>query len=118
VDRTRLERNYFGVRIMNSVTAMISESIATGNSAPGFLVSAGWGLAELTLESCVASYNGGPGVKADGAFATARLSNLTTTGNAFGITASNGGTVKTFGNNRNDGNGTNGAPSAAPTALQ
>jgi len=132
IDNSRFENNREGVAILSG-RATISRSIASGNVETGIVVvnaavsvmstTAGQnGLngfqakmsgSTMTVDSSIADGNGGSGlVVASGA--TARISNSTFTGNAFGIV--NFGTVETRQNNTVRGN-TTGLTGNAPTPI-
>jgi hypothetical protein len=84
----------------------ISRSVISHNTNQALIASGS--AAVINAESCVLT-NNGTGVSAPAAGATIRISNCMITGNTTGIAAS-GGTVFSFGNNKNTGNTTNGAP--------
>jgi hypothetical protein len=113
VSESRFEGGRFGVRVEDGTEATISRSTGNGNDNNGFLAVSTTTPAELNLESCVASNNSGAyGVVASGAGATLRISNTTITHNGTGIGAVSGGSVVSFGNNRNAGNTVGGSPTS------
>jgi hypothetical protein len=109
IDNVRLERNGFGVRIEDSVHALVRDSFATRNADAGFVVRSATAAATLEIESSAATGNG-VGVRSDGAQASAVISNVRIGGNAVGLSRPNGGSIFSFGNNQNFANGTNGTP--------
>jgi parallel beta helix pectate lyase-like protein len=109
LERVRLERNRFGLRVDDRGRVTIRDSVASGNNTNGFLVSSAGGLALLTLENSLASDNVNNGISAQGANATVRMSNVVVTGNGTGL-SSGGAAIVSFGNNRVLGNGIDGAP--------
>ena len=80
-----------------SAKITVRNSIAANNSGIGFF--AGAAGSELNVENCVTAYNG-TGVSAGGG--TVRVSNTQITNNTTGIGA---GTVRTYQNNKVEGNG-------------
>jgi hypothetical protein len=85
----------------------ISRSVLAQNTNEGLLASASG--AVLNAEGCLLT-NNATGVHASASGATIRLSNCGITGNVTGILIGGGATVASFGNNKNQGNTTNGAP--------
>ena len=99
------------------VSILIRDSIANSNSADGFAVIGGTTTAQMMLEKCASAENGGAGVLARGSNALIRMSECNLHGNTQGIQATVGGQVVSFGNNRNRGNISDGAPTST-VALQ
>ncbi len=112
VSDSRFESGKFGVRVEDGSGTTISRSTANGNDNNGFLVVSIFNPAELNLESCVSSNNAVYGVVASGAGATLRISNTTISHNGTGIGPVSGGSVVSFGNNRNAGNTVGGSPTS------
>jgi hypothetical protein len=115
IDRVRLERNRFGVRVEDAARATVRDSSASNNGTNGFVAFSAGGASTLTLEHSLAADNTNNGVSALGAAATVRLSNTTVVGNGTGLNAG-GGAIVSFGNNQITGNGVDGAPTT--TVLQ
>ena len=69
-------------------------------------------LAEINLEDSVASNNTSAGIRSEGALAVVRMSDVATIDNGAGMASIGGGQLISFGNNRNAGNGTPGAPTS------
>lgn len=114
VTNSRFEHGMFGVRAEDRSTVTVSGSTANGNLNNGFIANSAANPAVLNLDDCVASNNGSYGVVAVGAAATTTISNSTFTNNGvMGIRQLSGGLVTSFGNNRNFGNATNGAPNGS-----
>jgi len=111
LERVRLERNRFGLRVDDRARASVRDSVASGNNTNGFLVSSAGGLALLGIENSLASDNTNNGISAQGANATVRMSNVVVTGNGTGL-SSGGAAIVSFGNNRIAGNGIDGAPTS------
>jgi hypothetical protein len=57
VERVRLERNRFGLRVDDRGRATIRDSVASGNNTNGFVVLSAGGLAVLGIEDSLASDN-------------------------------------------------------------
>jgi hypothetical protein len=111
IERVRLERNRFGVRAADGARVTVRDSVASANSTHGYVAASAGGLAILNLENSLASDNTINGISSLGAMATVRISNMTVTGNDTGLNAG-GGAIVSFGNNRNAGNGADGAPTS------
>lgn len=119
VHNVRMENNTVGMRVEGLSQATVRDSVASGNSTHGFIgVSNAAGVPVIDIESSVASNNGASGVRAFQAGTTIRISNMTITGNQNGITANGAGaTVVSFGNNRVEGNVSNGGPNATASQV-
>ncbi|NJL29525.1 MAG: right-handed parallel beta-helix repeat-containing protein [Thermoanaerobaculia bacterium] len=110
IEDTRLDRNAFGIRAEDGATVTVSRTaIANGNGIAIQAVGAATAAA-INLDDCAVSANGANGIVANGGFATVRISNTTVTGHTTGLAVSAGGQIVSFGNNRVQGNTTNGAP--------
>lgn len=116
IANSRFENSLYGVRAEDRSAAIISNSVASGNTNSGFSVFTSAAAADMNLESCVATYNGF-GIASNGAVAMVRISNVFVTHNTEGLKSVNGGDIESFLNNRIVGNSVNGAPTAA-TAQQ
>jgi Right handed beta helix region len=118
IDNVRLERNQFGLRVDDNASATVSHSVAAGNLGGGFTAVSASGPAVLNLTDSVSTSNAS-GVIANGANALIRLTNNVLTQNVAGINIVSSGVVSSFGNNKNRGNTTDGAPNGpALTPLQ
>jgi nitrous oxidase accessory protein NosD len=107
MEHCRIESNgYYGLRVESNSTVAVRDSVSAGNSGAGFL--ANNATADLSVENCLATRNAGDGVFAVGG-ATVRVSNSTLVKNAIYGLDNSGSTLKSFGNNRLDGNGGGGA---------
>ena len=94
--------------LLRSATVWLMEH--TNN---GFIASTAVNPAFINLDNCTSSNNGNYGLVATGTGTIVYTSNSTITNNGvMGIRQVNGGSVASFGNNRNFGNTTNGAPDA------
>jgi hypothetical protein len=90
--------------LLNRVTAMRS-------SGDGVVASAATASPPVTLMITNSNFSGNTsrGITADGVGATIRVAESNITGNMTGVQATNSGKVNTYGNNRNDGNNSDGA---------
>lgn len=112
VDGVRLEGNTFGLKAEDRVTAAVRNTVAAGNAAQGFIAGGVAGPINLNLESCEAISNGSFGIRNSNANANSviRMSNITVMNNGTGLSANGSSIIRSFVNNRIDGNGTDGAP--------
>ena len=115
LEKVSLENNLFGLRADDGARVTIHDSVATENSANGFVLAGNSAAVELNLDHCVSTNNEQVGVKCVGTAATVRLSNTTVANNDTGLQAVNGGSIVSFGNNRIAGNAT---ADGAPTSIQ
>ena len=118
VNEVTMQGNARGLRAEDRSTVAVSNSIASGNDANGFVALAtGAGPVDMYLENTVSARNGQVGVYS-GALATVRISNVMSVQNNVGLQSVGGGAIISFGNNRVNGNaGGNGAPTATPGQL-
>jgi hypothetical protein len=88
----------------------VEESRFSGN-ANGILVTAPAGstAAVVMVDDAAVSNNSGIGISTSGSLARIRVGNTVITGNATGVSVGAGSIINTYGNNRNDGNGNDGA---------
>lgn len=112
LEKVRMENNLFGLRADDGARVTVHDSVATENSANGFVLAGNATAVEVNLDHCVSANNEQVGVKAVGATAVMRISNTTVTGNGTGLQAPNGGSIVSFGNNRIAGNSADGAPTS------
>jgi hypothetical protein len=107
-----LKQNLFGLLADDRVTVTVRNSVAAESVNQGFLVGGSAGPINMNLESCVASGNGSFGIRNSNANANAiiRMSNVTVVNNGTGVSANGSSIIRSFVNNRIDGNGTDGAP--------
>jgi hypothetical protein len=112
--RVQAYQNIAGVRAEDRSNVTISDSVASGNANNGFVAISTSAAVNMFIESSVAANNQtNSGAFAGGTLATIFISNFTTTMNAVGLTITGGAHINSFGNNKNVGNGTNGAPNAS-----
>jgi hypothetical protein len=117
LERVQLVSNAYGLQVQGPASVNVRDSAANTNSGNGFAVIGGSSAVQLMLDNIIASENTLNGVFAQGPSALIRLSGSTLSGNTQGIQVTTGGQVVSFGNNRNSGNITNGAPTSN-AALQ
>jgi hypothetical protein len=111
LDRVRLERNVFGLKVMDLASVVVSNSVSSDNGFSGFTAVSSTSSPSLAIESSVSS-NNATGTISSGPSSTVRLSNVTVIGNQTGLLTGSGGSIISFGNNRIDGNIVNGMPTA------
>ncbi|HEU4663610.1 MAG TPA: right-handed parallel beta-helix repeat-containing protein [Dokdonella sp.] len=104
--------NADGLLVSGTAAVAVRDGVASENGGNGFSAYEEALPVSLVLNGVLAAHNHAFGVFAYGAGSTVRLSNSTTTGNAVGIKPAKNGRVLSFGNNRNSGNTTDGAPSS------
>lgn len=100
----------FGLQVQGPAKLSMRDSAIGLNADNGIVAIGGSATASLLLDRLTISGNGATGVAAQGAGALINLSDSTITGNIQGIQATGGGSVVSFGNNRNLGNTVNGTP--------
>jgi hypothetical protein len=106
-----------GLQAQGAASVNVRNSVAGTNSGNGFTVIGGGAAVQLMLDNVISSENSLAGVLAQGSGAVIRLSGSTLSGNTQGIQATTGAQVISFGNNRNRGNISDGAPTST-VALQ
>jgi hypothetical protein len=83
------------------VTVEADVSTFTGNSTGiGVLTPVGAAVVVTTITNSSVVNNGTAGMTSNGANAFLRVGNTTITGNTLGVSATNGGSIQTYGNNR------------------
>ncbi len=116
LDGVRMEGNLFAVLAGDRSAVAVRNSVAAGNRNGGFEAAGNAGNVEINLESCLVAENNAvgatTGIFSTGNLATIRLSNVMVVNNGTGLAAVAGGKIISFGNNRIEGNGTDGAPTA------
>jgi hypothetical protein len=93
-----------------NIKGSISNSVASRNATHGISAESG---AKLSIDSCSVTFNGGNGVDAFTAGTVIRISNSVVFGNTGSGLGLSGGAIRSFGNNRLLGNGTDTAPSGS-----
>jgi hypothetical protein len=109
LERVRLERNVFGLRVTNAATISISDSVIAGNAFNGMTVLSAGTPVNVFVDGTSIVGNGGTGISVSGAVATVRIGGSTVTGNATGL-APGSGQILSYQTNHIDGNTTDGAP--------
>lgn len=117
MDDSTMQLNGRGLRAEDNSNVVVSNTIATDNTANGFVALATTNPVNMTIEGGVSSLNGAVGVYA-GALATVRISNVAVTGNNVGLQTVGGGVLRSFGNNRVNGNGTEAISAPTSTITQ
>ncbi len=112
LDNVRLEDNQFGLFADDRVKVAISNSVLSGNAGQGLIAAGTVGPVDVNLENTVISNNGSFGIRNANTSATSiiRMSNVNVFGNATGVSANGASVIRSFLNNRIDGNTTDGAP--------
>ncbi len=128
ITNTRIVDNLnVGIRVDTSgivgstITAMI-DNVTLSNNGAGILVKApsGTGTVKFMLTNSVVSLNVGQGIIINGTptSAAARVGNTTITANGTGIMVLGTAVLQSYGDNRLDGNGTDGAFSGTPISKK
>jgi hypothetical protein len=112
ITRTLIQRNYFGVfgdgRQGGTIRATIKDSVVSGNTENGITALSSGSSVVLIVDQTEVSGNLA-GLFAGGGNAGILASNSTVFNNTVGLDTANGGGLYTYGNNRVNGNTTNGA---------
>ena len=116
VEGLRTENNVLGLKAEGMGTVTIHNSLAAANGLSGFSATApaGPGAVKMLIEDSVSTHNGASGILASG-LATVTLSDVVVTDNQSGLSVTSGGLILSFGNNKVQGNTTDGAPSQTVT---
>ncbi len=116
IDGLRAEGNGAGVKAESQGTVTVRNSFSTSNGWAGFTAyTSSGGTVQMLVENSVSTHNGTIGVQSNGSGATVTLSNVVVTDNPTGLGIFNSGAILSFGNNRVQGNTTDGAPSQTIT---
>jgi hypothetical protein len=117
VDGLRSENNVAGLKAETLGVVTVRNSLSANNGYSGYTAVApvGSGDVRLFIENSVSTHNGTSGVASVGQ-ATVMLSNMVITDNQTGMAIGSGGAILSFGNNKVQGNATDGAPTQ--TVLQ
>lgn len=120
VDNSNFSNNESGIRgdtlASSGVTNItVTDTVLSGNLFQGFVVESGTGVIRAMLSGVTSSNNGAKGVRVLNGNSTVFFTNSQILGNALGTESSNGGLLRSFGNNRIEGNTDNGPnPSVIP----
>ncbi|MEO8670606.1 MAG: right-handed parallel beta-helix repeat-containing protein [Tahibacter sp.] len=115
LNNVQLTRSLFGVKATAPSKVFIRDSTIANNSVFG-IQATGSG-SSIVMDDSIISGNGGAAVTALSSGSVV-LSRDAIFGNSIGLTTIGGGTIQSFGDNRNFGNTTPGAPSAPALPLQ
>jgi hypothetical protein len=113
LNNVRLEQNGTGgvgtgyVLIGANLKGSISDSIVSQNATFGIGAEAG---AKISVDGCKVNFNGSNGVDSNGAATVIRISNSVVFGNTGSGLGLSGGAIRSFGNNRLLGNGSDTNP--------
>lgn len=119
LNRVTVAKNVFGVAIDGSgstggVNMTITESLLSSNSQDGLVATTSSGGAPIgVVMTNSQSVNNAYGLRSIGSNVTIRADNVTVVGNGTGLSFSNGAALLSFGNNKVEANGVNGAFSGA-----
>jgi hypothetical protein len=108
VSNSHFSNNAVGIYAGENSRVTVRSSDASGNTGAGFQVFANTNAANIGIVDSLAANNLGAGAQAGGgaAAATIRASNLTLYTNNGGFLTGTNGSIISFGNNANAGNGT------------
>jgi hypothetical protein len=118
IDGVRAEENVCGIKVVDHANATISNSVAANNGFSGFAAALVNNIPTLLVANSVTAHNGTAGVNSanlaplSGLSPVVRLTGVKVTDNATGLVSSSIGPIISFGDNKNDGNTTNGAPTS------
>lgn len=117
IDGLRTENNVCGVKTLDAANVTIRNSVAANNGFAGFSAVASNNVPVVLIESSITAHNGTGVLSANPALSfilpTVRVSNVTVVDNGTGLLAASGlAQIISFGNNKVDGNSTNGAPTS------
>lgn len=111
IDGLRTENNVFGLKAETAGVVTVRNSLAANNGYSGFSAATATGAAgvRMFVENSVTTHNGTGGITSANV-ATVILSNVVVTDNQTGLAIGGTAAVVSFGNNRVQGNTTDGAP--------
>jgi hypothetical protein len=118
IDGLRAENNVCGIKTVDYANVTIRNSVAANNAFSGFAAAAVNSIPRVLIENSLTAHNGTAGVNSAYLGSPSpytpivRISNVTVTDNETGLLCSSIAQIISFGNNRNDGNVTNGAPTS------
>lgn len=107
-----------GLFVNARVTATVDHSAFSGNANGIYVSATAANPGTVLLNHSVVSGNGTVGLRAVGASARIRVADSVITGNMLGIGPQSGGIINSYGNNRLDGNTTDGAFTAPAIPQQ
>jgi hypothetical protein len=110
-ENVRVAQNFHGIRLQGASNVSMRNSSSTENTGNGVLLITP-SATRLNLDGCNVSGNGN-GIRSEGAGSIVRIANTLITDNSgSGLFQVSSGLIDSFGNNRIEGNGTNGSPNA------
>jgi hypothetical protein len=122
VDSTQFKNNFNAVYLNGAlgggpVNLSVRESVITNSGNVGIVVASSGQAYSALIERTTIASSLNVGAAVSGGNATMRLDNSTIYGNVRGVLAINGGNLRSYRNNRINGNGTDGTPIAAADVL-
>ena len=117
LDRVRVENGvdngilFIGNSTSGSIRATVRDSVTAGNFDPGIFANESMPGATTVMIDRSAVVNNGTGIVARGE-AAIRIGDSTVTGNGTGLSTADNGSIVSYGTNKMDGNGTDGAPTS------
>lgn len=114
ISNTKIFGNTMGVRgfanaTTGSVEISISDSLISGNTFHGLVAQSEEGSTKIMIDDTQIVGNLSHGIRSVDANSIVRVNNSTITGNLVGVLSANGGSLRSYGNNALNGNGTDGA---------
>ena len=122
INQSNVQNNFFGIKADGTgggggvINMTIRDTASVGNSSNGIVgtMSAGQAAIVMMIDRSTSSHNAaGFGIIADGPSTFINVGNSSIAGNANGVGASNGGTLRSFKTNQIRGNSSDGTPVAA-----
>jgi hypothetical protein len=111
IDRLQVSESYFGLSVAGPANGLVRDStFASSGSDGAVLIGAATATVDVSLDNVAITDSIQNGLRVQDANAIARLSRSTITGNAQGLATTAGGQIVSYGDNRNSGNVSNGAP--------
>ena len=116
IDRVRVEHSgaegfeFTGVNGTGSIKATLRDCVSSGNATTGIRSDQdSSGTVVVMVDRC-ASINNGTGIDSEGPGSTIRIGDSVVTGNGVGLNSGFGATLASYGTNKINGNGSDGAP--------
>jgi hypothetical protein len=119
IERVRVEKGsnfgilFTGAFTSGSIIGTVRDTVSAGTPAGISAMENGAGSIVVMVDrSAAINSAGGTGILASGAGATIRIGDSTVTGNLTGLSVDGGGAIESYGTNKVNGNGTDGAPTS------